>query len=53
MAEITKFLTNLGHAFKSNINVKNKGKTFYCRMIFPLEFEVGRSGTVKFYQFKM
>lgn len=36
-----------------NTNVRNKGKAFHCRMIFPLEFEVGASGTVKFYQFKM
>lgn len=35
------------------MNVRNKGKTFHCGMIFPLEFEVGLNGAVKFYQFKM
>lgn len=34
-AEILKFLTNLGHTFKSNTNVRNKGKTFHCEMLFP------------------
>ena len=52
MPEILKFFTTLGHTFKANMNVRNKGKTSHCAMIFPLEFEVGSSAAVKFYQFK-
>lgn len=52
MPEILKFLKEKGHIFQANINVRNKGKTFYRGMIFPFEFEMGSSGVVKFYQFK-
>lgn len=35
------------------MNVRNKGKTFHCEMVFPLEFEEDTSGAFKFYQIKM
>lgn len=50
---VSKFLANLGHIFKSNMNVRNASKASHCRMIFPLDTGVGTSGAVRFYQFKM
>lgn len=50
---VSKFLTNLGHIFKSNMNVRNASKASHCRMIFPLDTGVGTNEAVRFYQFKM
>lgn len=50
---VSKFLANLGHIFKSNMNVRNASKASHCRMLFPLDTGDGTSGAVRFYQFKM
>lgn len=50
---VSKFLANLGHIFKSNMNVRNASKASHCRMLFPLDTGDGTSRAVRFYQFKM